>query len=68
MVTTVGSFSQQRGYKIQPDKSVVMGCPENNEGTPANLLLLGKDMPNVSFTDSQRTFYNHARIIVKTGF
>ena len=56
MVTTAGSFSQQRGYKIQPDKSVVMGCPENKEGTPANLLLLGKDIPNVIFTDIQRHF------------
>ena len=35
---------------IQSDKSIVMGCPDNNEGTPANLLLLGKDMPNVKST------------------
>ena len=29
---------------------MVMNCPDNNEGTPENLQLLGKDMPNVKST------------------
>ena len=49
MVSTAGCFSQQRRYKIQPDKSVVMGCPDNGS-TPSNLQLLDKDMPNVKYT------------------
>ena len=48
IVSTAGGFSQQRRYKIQPDKSVVMGC-ENNNGS-VTLQLLGNDMPNVKST------------------
>ena len=39
IVSTAGGFSQQRRYKIQPDKSVVMSC-ENDDGN-GTLQLLG---------------------------
>ena len=48
MVSASGGFSQQRRYKMQPEKSLVMdGNDDHETGT---LQLLGKDMPKVKST------------------
>ena len=48
MVLAAGGFSQQRRYKIQPEKSLVFDGEDDYE--TRTLQLLGKDMPKVKST------------------